>query len=355
MLVDDGIRIVLEFDIVGDGIHGARAVEGNARDDVLKRSGAEVSHKLFHPRTFQLEHRVRIALADELVSAHVFISDFMKIDVNAEIFLDVIHRFLDVRQSPQPQKVHFQHAQLLHFLHVELGGDILAAPLEGDVVRNGLRADDDARRVHGGVARQPLHAHRHVDDFPQVHVLVVDLPEFLDADVHPVLILFEPQALGDRGLAVHQLGDPIHLRIGDFIDARDVLDRRFGSERTERDDLRDLIRPVFSADVFHDFAAALVRKVDVEVRHADAFDVQKALEEEGVFQRIDVRDADRIGDDGRDAAASPRSHRDPDALGVVDEIPNDEIVFDETHRVDGVELVIEALADLRRNDGVALF
>ena len=105
-----------------------------------------------------------------------------------------------------------------------------------------------------------------------------------------------------------------------------------------------LFLPYFSRDVLDDLVAPVHAEVDVEVRHADALGVEEALEEQLVGDRIDVRDAQAVGDERARARAAARPDGDAVVLGVADEVPHDEEVAREVHLRDDAELELEARA-----------
>ena len=102
---------------------------------------------------------------------------------------------------------------------------------------------------------------------------------------------------------------------------------------------------IFLADVFDGLLPAFVTEVDVEIRHGDAVGVQKPLEEEVILERVDVGDADGVGDDARRAAAAPRPYRDAALLGPLDKVHDDEVILGKAHAEDDAQLVIGALFD----------
>ena len=79
--------------------------------------------------------------------------------------------------------------------------------------------------------------------------------------------------------------------------AADIFDRCARAERSERDDLGDLLAAVFLGDVLNYLAAAMRAEIDVDIGHADALGVEEALEQQAVLQRIDVGDLHRVADE----------------------------------------------------------
>src|SRR5207249_12225928 len=101
--------------------------------------------------------------------------------------------------------------------------------------------------------------------------------------------------------------------------AADVLDRLLALERREGDDLRDAVRAVLLAHVADDLVAADEAEVDVDIGHRAALGVEKPLEEEAVLDRVEVRDAQRPGDQAAGRRAASGAHGDALALRPVDE------------------------------------
>ena len=95
----------------------------------------------------------------------------------------------------------------------------------------------------------------------------------------------------------NQAGDAIDVGVDQPSARPDVADRGLGAERAEGDDLRDAVVAVLRGDVVDHLVAAVFGEVDVDVGHLAAFEVQEALEDEAVLERIDVGDAECVKDD----------------------------------------------------------
>ena len=99
--------------------------------------------------------------------------------------------------------------------------------------------------------------------------------------------------------------------------------------------------PYFFFDVVDDAVAAVLAEVDVEVRHRHALGIEQSLEDEAVAQRIEVGDAEGVGDERARAGAASRAHRHAVVLRPVDEIGDDQEVAGEAHLHDGRGLEVE--------------
>ena len=104
-----------------------------------------------------------------------------------------------------------------------------------------------------------------------------------------------------------------------------------------------MVSTVFPVDVVDDFLTALIAEVHVKVGHTDTFGVQETLEDEVVADGVDVGDADAVGGNAACTGTTARPHRDALALGVVDIIPDDQIVVRVAHRLDHADLVGQAV------------
>ena len=146
----------------------------------------------------------------------------------------------------------------------------------------------------------------------------------------------------------HELCDPVYVAVRHAEDAPDVADRRLRAECPERDDVSDPVASVALRHVADDLVAAIVGKIDVHVRHRDAFRVQESLEQQPVTHRIDVRDGQTVRGQRARGRAATGSHRDALLARVADEVPDDEEVARESHLLDDGQLLGEP-----RLDGVA--
>jgi hypothetical protein len=164
---------------------------------------------------------------------------------------------------------------------------------------------------------------------------------------HLLILLVEPLELGLLGeriiernaeLERNQFGDAVDEAVGMSEHAADIAHHGLGGHGAVGDDLRHAIVAVLGGHVLDHAVAALHAEVDVEVRHRDAFGIQEALEQQVVAQRLDVRDAQRVGDQRAGARAASGAHRHAVIARPADEIRNDQKVAGKAHRADHVEL-----------------
>ncbi len=107
--------------------------------------------------------------------------------------------------------------------------------------------------------------------------------------------IFDGLIKGNVELGGNHLRDAIDIGVGDVHGAADVFDSGFGGHGAESDDLGNVVAAVFLRDVVDDLAAAVHAEIDIDIRHGDAFGIEKALEEQFVLERIDIGDAEGVG------------------------------------------------------------
>src|SRR5690606_20173083 len=110
----------------------------------------------------------------------------------------------------------------------------------------------------------------------------------------------------------------------------------------------DAIAAVFVAHVIDHFAAAAHAKIDIEVGRRNAFGIEEALEQEAESHRVNVGDAEQIGDETAGAGTTTWADGNAVLLGPVNEIPHDEKVVDEPRNVNDRLLVTEADGEFLR-------
>ena len=121
-----------------------------------------------------------------------------------------------------------------------------------------------------------------------------------------------------------------------------VTDSSFRQKRSERDDLANLVAPVFLLNVLDHLFAAIHAEIDVEIRHRNPLGVQETFEKKRVTQRIKVGDRQSVRNERTGPRSAARSDRDVMILGPFDEVRHDQEVAGEPHAFDNVEFEVEA-------------
>ena len=124
-----------------------------------------------------------------------------------------------------------------------------------------------------------------------------------------------------------------------------VTDGVFGCHCTKCYNLANVVGTVLFVHVVDNFATAVHTKVDVEVGHGLTLWVQKALEHQIEAERLNLGDADEVGNYTTCATTTARANGDAICLGVVDEVPNDKVVVHKAHVANNFVLVFDAFTD----------
>ena len=143
--------------------------------------------------------------------------------------------------------------------------------------------------MNTGVARQVFENQRRINQLARDLFSLVSLLEFWRL----LERLFERHFQIER----NHLRQPVAVAIRQTHYAANVAHNAFRAHCAERDDLRDGIAPVFLADVFDDIRTAVIGEINVNIRRADTFGIQKTLEQQSVANRIHVRDLQQISDE----------------------------------------------------------
>ena len=323
-------------------------VERDERHEVLELGRTDLAQRLAHALGLELEHADRVAAGHHLVGLRVVERERLHRDPLARRALDDVQRVLDHVEVAQAQEVHLQQADLLDRLHRELRDRavdlraVLARAGVGELERHDVRqravGDHDRGGVDRRVADDALEPLGDVDDLLGDRV-ARDLGGEVGARLEA--LLEARRAAHDR--VRDQLGELVPHPVVVAEHARGVARRGAREHLAEGDDLGHAIGAVLLGHVPDHALAAAHAEVDVDVRHRDALGVQEALEQQVVGERIDVRDLQRVGDDAAGRGAAARADRDPVGLGVVDEVPDDQEVGVEAHRVDHAELHLHPL------------
>ena len=176
-----------------------------------------------------------------------------------------------------------------------------------------------------------------VDDALQIGIAIVQIEQFRIAiDIFADFLL--ARFLWDHG------GGAVDQAEVDIEGAPDIADGGFGAHGAEGDDGGDLVLAVFLRGVGDHLAAAIIGIIEIDIGHGDAPGVEEALEEQAVLYRVDIGDAEAVGDQ----AGGARPADIPPDIGLAGEfakVPNDQEIGVEAHTVDDVELALDALGE----------
>ena len=143
--------------------------------------------------------------------------------------------------------------------------------------------------MHGRIPWQALELPAHVNEAPGLLIFLIFLPE--------IGIFLERLVERNVELLRDHLRDAVALGVRQVERAPNVADDAAGRHRAERDDLHDAVSAVLLHDVVDDLLAPLEAEVDVDIGHRDTLRVQEPLENEIIFQRIELRDPEAVRHD----------------------------------------------------------
>ena len=143
--------------------------------------------------------------------------------------------------------------------------------------------------MHGCVPRQTLKSLCHVDEVADTLFFLVFFTEFR--------IHFQSFVERDVEFPRNHFRNCVGLGVREVQDTGNVTDDAARGHRAERDDLDDTVTTVLSDDIINDFLASLEAEVHVDIGHGHTLRVEKALENQAVLERIEVRNTECVGDD----------------------------------------------------------
>ncbi len=197
--------------------------------------------------------------------------------------------------------------------------------------------DDYAGGMGAGMARHALEMPGGLHQVADNGILLVRAAQ--------LLILLHGLVQGHADTEGHQPGHLVDLAVGHAQGPAHVPQGGPGSQSPEGDDLGHMVLAVLLGYVGNNLVAAVVLEVQVDIRHLLALDVEEPLEDELVFQGIDVGDTEAVEDQaGRRAAADSAGYL--LAPGKGDDVPHYQEVLGEVGLLDYFQLVSQPVFNL---------
>ncbi len=320
-----------------------------------KRRRRERPQERAHRPALELEHADRVALAEHLERLLVVERHLVDVGANPGGRRHQVERDLEHVEVAEAEEVHLEEAEVLDAVHLVLGDDRrvgevatgFGLALHRDVLGERVAGDDHRRGVDAVLTAQALEAACDVDDPLRVRVGLVELAELGRHLVAALVLGRLDEAGGEWRVATHderrhELGDLVADEVRVAEDSRRVAHRGPRLDRRERDDLSDVVVAVRLRGVADELAAVARVEVHVDVGHLLAARVEEPLEQQVVLDRVDVDDAQAVRDARAGRAPPARPDADLGLARVAHEIPDDEEVRREPHRLDDAELVLDA-------------
>ena len=286
-VIADSFGIMAALDIAGDLLHGAGPEEGHPCDDIFEGLRLQLFQELSHAAAFQLEDRVRLSPADHFIDPRIIEGHPLEVDPLARLLLNQAGGLLQDRKGSKSEEVKLQEADILDIILGELDDNGFVISGQRRDFTNRLAGDDDPGRMRRGVPGHALELPGKVNDPPRC---LIRLVEFIEIGVH-----LKGQVDGHLEQGGNHLGDPVRFGVGDIQGTAHIADNGPGRQSTEGNHLTDMIGSVFLGYIIDDLAPAFIAKINIKVRHTDPFLVEKTLEEQVIFQGINICNKKRIG------------------------------------------------------------
>ena len=345
------LKTVQSLNKAGNIFHGARTVERDHGDDVLKSRRLHLDQRAPHAGAFHLKDAADFAAGEEgkgVFGGFALIGDVVEAVFDAVALLDEAGGLAHHREGAEAEEVNLEEADGFEDGEFVLGdgaGDAgFGAAHERGVMLQLAVGDDDGGGMDAGVAGDAFELHGRFEQFLDPLFLAVEFEQLLAVEF---VALGEAVLDGDgfAGDAGDELGDAVDQGEIDALGAADIAHGGLGFHAVEGGDLGDLaFAELFNGVADHLFAL-VVGVIEVKVRHGDAAGVEEALEDEVIFEGVDAGDADAVGDE---RAGARTAHIPPDvaAAGKVAEVGDDQVVDVEAHLVDGFQLALFAFLDI---------
>ena len=95
--------------------------------------------------------------------------------------------------------------------------------------------------------------------------------------------------------------------------------------------------------VFEHFPTPILAEIHIDIGRRDSFWIQKALEDQSVFQRIDIGNSENVSGQGAGSRTAPGAHRNSALFREVNEVPDNQEVTGEPCLLEYTQFVVEPL------------
>ena len=204
--------------------------------------------------------------------------------------------------------------------------------------------------MHARLARQILKSERDTPEFLVARIALYQGPKRFRAIVRSnrVSLLVQTRPCIVEAKVEHTLRETgnnlVGFRIMDVQDSGHILDDLLGFEHAVSDNLAHTVGTVLARHIIDDAATVTVRNIRIDIGHGHTFRVQESLEKEAELERVDVGNADDVGDERTRRRSTPRPHGNSVFARPVDKVPHDKQVTCNVHVADAVQLLVHALA-----------
>ncbi len=153
----------------------------------------------------------------------------------------------------------------------------------------------------------------------------------------------DPQFVG------YQLDEFVDEQVRQIKHAPDIAQHRLRRHGAKGGNLRHRLMAVAVLHILDHTVTAILTKVDIEVRHRHPFRVEEALEQQVIFQRVEIGNRQAVCHQRAGTGTTPRPHRHAIVFGPVDEVRHDQEIAREAHLNDGTELELQPFQVFRQS------
>ncbi|MPM46385.1 hypothetical protein SDC9_93085 [bioreactor metagenome] len=264
--------------------------------------------------------------------------------LDAVCCFDVYERILYDGQGFKSQKVHLYQPRLfddgafvLRHKQLFLCFLVVSSAYRDNVGYIGL-SDNNATGVYSGTANVPLEHLSIFERIPDQRVGVVGgFFEFRNVfnGFPKIYFFYVGNPVGN------QFCQPVCFCQRQFMHAGHITDRRFCSHSPVGDDAGDLFESVLFSNPLEYFVAAFVVEINVYVRHGDTVRVEEPLEQQIVFQRIDIRDSQAVCHSRSGCRSTARTNRNVHLACRVNKVLDDQEIPGKSHVGNGIDFKLQ--------------
>ena len=314
-----------------------RAIESGRRDNVREAVRPHLSQQIAHPAGLELEHALRLTSLQQREGLGVgkIILHLFKVEAWVRSFY-VLNGLVQNRQVSQAQKVHLQQADFFYRRSVPLSNDVV---FTGDRLQRQHSVQRHVRNHHAGrvssrTASQALNGHRIVEQFFRQRIDIIR--RFQVRTFCQRVFEFDIERIRDE---LCQFVDSSQRHVQR---AADVADRVLGFQSSIRTNLSNVTSTVFLLCVVNNHLPAIAAEVDIDIGRFGSAGVQKAFEQQVIFQRANIPQSQQIGHD-RSARRTSRSTGNAIAASKLHEVPYDQEVARVTLGFDNAQFIFQTL------------
>ena len=338
MLVRHPFRMLRAFNKSGDGIHGPWPVKCYNGAYIFYAFCPDAGADACHTGAFQLKYAAGVTLGKHFKSGSIVFRDLFYRETGLFFPYKLCGIFED-RKVPQTKKIHLQQTELFQRGHRILADDRFIVFGQRDIFHHGIFSYHDTCRMSGSMSRHTLECFGNIDEMLHFLIVLIHLPERFGNGES--FIKRHVQCHGD--LLSHSIGFGVtHGKHSAYIPYGTAC-----RQSTECDDLSNMVAAVETVHIVDNLSPAVYTEIDVDIRHGDAFGIEKAFKEQAVLYRIDICDVQTVGNHTAGCAAAPGTDGYAVVFRISNEVGDNKEIINKTHLADHIQLIIELRMNFR--------